>query len=174
MTRYRARDKYFHWLIGLIGEDDSSNVSYEKLLTYLHDTTFRYSIRMDENRANDGIDLRYQFAKQYECESPMYGPCTVLEMMIALSFRCEETMDDATIGDRTAQWFWGMVKSLGLGSMYDRIFDEKYVEEVIENFLDRNYAPDGKGGLFTVKNCEYDLRDVEIWHQLWWYIDSIM
>ena len=47
------------------------------------------------------------------------------------------------------------------------------VEDVIERFLDREYGPDGKGGLFTVRHCEYDLRDVEIWYQLCWYLDSI-
>jgi hypothetical protein len=102
------------------------------------------------------------------------GPCTVLEMMIALANRCEETiMDDPDIGDRTGQWFWGMITNMGLGSMSDDRYDRRYVEYVITRLLDREYEPDGTGGLFTVRDCDRDMRDVEIWYQLCWYLDSI-
>ena len=94
-------------------------------------------------------------------------------MMLALAIRCEETiMDDPKVGNRTKQWFWGMVTNLGLGSMTDDRFDRRFVDDVVERFLDRRYEPDGTGGLFTVRNCRYDLRKVEIWYQVCWYLDS--
>lgn len=180
MTQYKINNDYFEWLFNLVCGDRYSRdyITYEKLLRYLHDTEFRYSIPKDKNRAGDGIDLRYRFAIRYSDsqDATLYlkGPCSVLEMMIALAIRCEENiMDDAQIGDRTGQWFWQMVANLGLGSMDDNRFDIQLVEDVIERFLDREYEPDGKGGLFTVRHCEYDLRDVEIWYQLCWYLDSI-
>ena len=83
-------------------------------------------------------------------------------------------MDNPAVGDRTAQWFWSMIVSLGLGSMTDSRFDEYYVERVIDRFLNRDYSPDGRGGLFTIPRCEEDLRDVEIWYQTTWYLDTIM
>ena len=93
--------------------------------------------------------------------------------MIALAIRCEENiMDDTSYGDRTAQWFWGMITSLGLGDQTDSRIDYIYVDDVIKRFLDRDYEPNGKGGLFTIKNCRQDLRKVEIWYQLCWYLDS--
>jgi hypothetical protein len=96
-------------------------------------------------------------------------------MMVALAIECEVTiMDDPNIGDRTGQWFWGMIVNLGLGSMTDYKFDDIYVEGVVRRFLDREYEPNGKGGLFTVKNCRYDLRTVEIWNQMCWYLGTIM
>ena len=82
-------------------------------------------------------------------------------------------MDDPDLGDRTSQWFWRMIVSLGLGSMVDERFDISMVHDVVERFLNREYEPNGKGGLFTIRHCEYDLRDVEIWYQLCWYLDSI-
>lgn len=144
----------------------------------LHSTEFRYSISRDENRAEDGIDLRRRFAYDYDviddADEYLTEPCSVLEMMLALAIRCEENiMDDPSIGDRTTQWFWQMVVNLGLGSMTDDNFDKKFVKSIIKRFLDRNYDPDGKGGLFRLRNCMYDLRDVEIWAQLCWYLDSI-
>ena len=83
-------------------------------------------------------------------------------------------MDDPEIGDRTTQWFWGMISNLGLSGMYDGNFDLVMVKWNINRFLNREYSPDGKGGLFTVRDCEYDLRDVEIWTQLCWYLDKFV
>mgnify|MGYP003235589453 FL=1 len=95
-------------------------------------------------------------------------------MILALAIRCEETiMDDPSIGDRTQQWFWGMITNLGLGSMTDSRFDRDAANDILERFLDREYEPDGKGGLFTVRNCDSDLRDVEIWYQMCWYLNHI-
>ena len=103
----------------------------------------------------------------------LYRPCSVLEMMIALALRCDAFMDDPEIGERTSQWFWDMIINLGLGYMIDEKYDEYVVDEIIRRFLDRDYEPDGKGGLFRIKRCMYDLREVEIWYQLCWYLDAI-
>jgi hypothetical protein len=95
-------------------------------------------------------------------------------MIMALAIRCEENfMDDPSRGNRTQQWFWGMIRNLGLGSMTDDRFDERAVRKTIEIFLNREYEPDGRGGLFTIRHRREDLRNVEIWYQLCWYLDSI-
>ena len=102
-------------------------------------------------------------------------PCSVLEMLIALAMRCEEhIMDDPDIGNRTGQWFWSMITNLGLGSMTDAKFDRVKINHVILIFLDRKYKPNGEGGLFTVRNCPRDLRTIEIWYQMCWYLDDIL
>lgn len=176
------RDDYFGWLYDTVCRRRySERISYRRLLTHLHSIKFRYSIPRDGNRAEDGENLRYRYTldRGYDLyqESAIYildFPCTVLEMMVALAIKCEENiMDDPSIGNRTAQWFWGMVVSLGLGSMTDDKYDERTVDGIIERFLDRDYEPNGKGGLFTIRNYDGDLRDAEIWHQLCWYLDSI-
>lgn len=169
---------YFKWMCQLVcNERYFKRLSYQRLLIYLDSIDFMVIVPMDDNRAKDGIDLRYRF--EYETGVPIYDlrnkPCSVLEMMIALAIRCEEhIMDDDNIGDRTGQWFWNMIVNLGLGSMSDAQFDKKYVDNVVLNFLNRDYAPNGKGGLFTINNCRYDLRTVEIWYQMCWYLDNIL
>lgn len=177
--RNRIKDEYFEWLFNLIcGKRFSKSISYRKLLTYLHSIEFTYSIPNDANRAEDGIDLRYRYS--VECGSKedvgyLDGPCSILEMMIALAIRCEESiMDDPDIGDRTGQWFWGMVTNLGLGYMTDDRFDRAAAVDIVYTFLNREYEPDGKGGLFRIRQCPYDLREIEIWYQLCWYLDSIV
>ena len=179
----RIANEYFEWLLKLTcGEGRSRRFSYKKLLTRLHNIRFRYSIAHDRNRAEDGVDLRYRFVLIHGYEDSydlvmeaLDKPCSVLEMMVALAIRCEENiMDDPNIGDRTSQWFWGMVTNLGLGSMTDEQYDRRFVDDIVKTFLDRKYAPDGKGGLFRVRDCDRDLRTVEIWYQLCWFINTIV
>ena len=173
---------YFNWLYQLVCNDRYSfKFSHHRLLMRLHSIHFSWIIKEDENRAYDGLALRYRF----ECENGLepdtmnlyFGdkPCTVLEMMIALAIKCEEgIMYDPYYGDRTGQWFWSMIVSLGLGGMTDQRYNREEVDDVIFTFLTRKYDYDGKGGLFTIPDCGVDIRNVEIWTQMCWYIDSII
>lgn len=182
MTKDELNNLYFDWMYQLISNDErySSRLSFRKLLYLLHDTEFTYMIEMDGNRYEDGVNLRYRFGYKYGVSNAEIAdcldtrPCSVLEMMIALSIRLEEhIMDDPDIGDRTGQWFWDMIVNLGLGSMDDSKFDKAYAIDVIRRFLNRDYGRDGKGGLFTIEHCGYDMRDVEIWYQANWYLANI-
>lgn len=164
------------------GERYPEHVSFRRLLKHLHNIEFTYSMTMDGNRAANGINLRYNFAlaNGYEDDTDeimdiLDGPCSVLEMIVALAIHCEkDIMDDPRYGDRTGQWFWGMIVNLGLGGMTDDRYDGQVVEDVIQRFLDRKYKPDGTGGLFTIRDCKRDLRKVEILHQLNWYLNTIV
>ena len=177
MTQTTVINAYFEWMYNIVcGDRFPNGVSYRRLLMHLHDTEFIYSIPRDANRAEDGVNLRYRFA--YETGYPeayLEGPCSVLEMVIALAIRIEETiMDDPVVGNRTGQWVWGMLNNLGLGFMDDARYDGNYVEDVLLRLLHRHYSPNGSGGLFTIKHCRDDLRDVEIWYQACWYLDTIV
>ena len=170
--------EYFEWMCHVVCDRRfAKENSYRKLLSYLHSVEFTWTrrFRRDANRAEDGESLRWRFA--YENHMHIYDeldkPCSVLEMILALAFRCEEIMDDANVGNRTGQWFWKMITNLGLGAMTDQLYDPEYVEKTVRNFLNRKYEPDGHGGLFVIRNCEYDLRKEEIWTQMTWFLDSI-
>jgi hypothetical protein len=170
-------DEYFEWMYGLICNEDS----YRRILEYLHGVEFISHMRGDGDRAYDGRSLRRRFALSHDdydydyVMEQLHGPCSVLEMMIALAFRCEENiMHDTRYGDRTAQWFWRMMVSLGLGSMTNSRYDDRYVEEVITTFLNHKYEPNGRGGLFTIRDCNHDLRKFTIWKQAMWYLDTMI
>lgn len=175
----QVNNEYFEWIFNLVcGKRYSEYISFRKLLMHLHAAEFTFTISKDINRAKDGADLRYRFALSLDSMDILEyldGPCSVLEMMVALAIRCEENiMDDPRVGDRTGQWFWGMISNLGLGGMSDDRFDKRYVDGVLERFLNRRYEPNGRGGLFTILNCDRDLRTIEIWVQLLWYLDNIV
>lgn len=173
-------DEYFAWLSDKVCKGRfSKDVSYSELLHALHKTEFRWKMRNDANRASDGLMLRRRFASFMGFEEDYFlpyitGPCTVLEMMIALAIRCEVSiMDNPKVGDRTAQWFWEMINNMELGGMYNNNFDKFHVNDVIDRFIDREYSPNGKGGLFYIRNCKCDLAMVEIWDQMCWYLNGI-
>lgn len=170
------RNGYFDWLCELVDLNRyNEDVSYHKLLEHLHKIEFTWIIPKDANRANDGTKLRWKYYLRFHETPDESAPCSVLEMMVALAFRCETTiMDDPELGDRTGQWFWGMIHNLGLTSMRDYNFDPDYVDEVIARLLNREYKRDGTGGLFRVKNCKSDMRKVEIWCQLSWYLNTFI
>ena len=180
-----VREAYLDWMIHFVQpiliDKYSGPYSYDKLLTYLHTIPFVYYVPNDENRAGDGVSLRFRYAVEYEelrpIDETLYllddGPCSVLEMLVGLALRCEETIqDDTNYGNRTEQWFWGMIANLGLGGMYNANFDQTYVDEVIDRFHNRQYEPDGQGGLFRIRDIDCDLRKMEIWRQMCWYINS--
>lgn len=165
--------KYYDWLVGWIMPKNQKPCY--RLLETLHSVEFHWSIQMDANRAQDGLDLRYRYSDENGIDdiTDELGPCTVLEMMVALAIRCEETiMDDPDIGDRTGFWFWGMIKSMGLSRMTDENFNEALVYSKINKMLDREYQSNGAGGLFTIKYIDHDMRDIEIWYQMLWYLNG--
>ena len=177
----RIEKEYFEWMYKLVVNDRYSRTSsYRKLMRALDETEFYYDIPMDGNRFEDGIDLRYKFGRKKGYEDGEiavaldYRPCSVLEMMIALSLRCEDQiMTDPDRGNRVGQWFWEMVVSLGLGGMNDLNFDERYFDKVMTRFLNRTYKKNGEGGLFTISDRSKDMRTTEIWYQMHWYLREI-
>lgn|SRR5574344_533258 len=176
---YNIEQQYFDWICDSIGT--RSEPSYLKLLYHLDSVEFDYILDMDRNRMEDGVDLRYRFGYYMQYPKELIQrtidnrPCSVLEMMAALAIRCEEDiMCDPDEGDRTGEWFWRMIDTLGLSDMADSDFDVEYVDYIITRFLNREYEPNGEGGLFSVRRCRADMRTVEIWYQMMWYLDEIL
>ena len=164
MNRDDILNEYFNWLCDIVvGKRFNENLSFTKLLVHLHETPFEWYIRNDSNRAEDGKSLRFRFGlyltdNDFEEADQIanaitrgIGGCSVLEMMTALSIRC-----------------------LHLNGMSNDHYDHAYVDECLQTFMKRTYAPDGDGGLFRIPGIDADLREVEIWYQLLWYLDTIV
>ncbi len=180
-------EPYFEWMVSKIGNVDdpfASKVTYNKLLNHLHyNSEFTYCMPQDENIELNGINLRDVFC--YECDydkdtvvPALSRPCTLLEAMVALAIKMEKSMAaDTDFGDRTGQWFWTMIKNMHLGGFDDESFDPDYADVYINRCLERNYKPDGDGGFFKIEGIDNrgeDMRDVEIWMQVCWYMDTVL
>lgn len=165
---------YFDWIVARC-MPKSESVVRTKLLEHLQNTEFKVRNPRDINRSGDGVALRTRYTREtgdlLDFESLS---CSVLELIAALALRCEEDiMYDPDIGDRTAEWFCGMLKSLGLYSMTDNLYDEEFADYILNRFMSGQYEPNGKGGLFTLQyyppNAP-DMRLLEIWYQMHWYL----
>lgn len=181
MNRDYLRNDYFNWLQRLVvdGPGYFPRKSYKRLFRHLFETQFIFLLDMDENRAGDGINLRYSYGREYDIPQPAIAsllddrPCSVLEMMIALATRCEnQVMSNPDIGNRAGLWFWNMLKSLGLHNMSDDRYDASEVNYILDRFLMRKYDDDGQGGLYTIKNVVRSMREIEIWYQMMQYLNE--
>lgn len=176
MTKEKIEDLYFMWLYGLVCGEDESRI---ELCRILHSIPFEYSLGMDGNREADGIDIRYRFGYENGYADYVIAayidilPCSVFEMMAALANRCEEQiMSDPEKGNRTYVWFSEMLKSLGVYDETNDVINDDHVHKSVFRFLNRKYERNGKGGLFTVNNRKDDMRNVEIWYQMMFWLDE--
>lgn len=180
MYEFDITTEYRNWIRDLAIPNKLIQNNYSKLLNKLECIEFTYTYPNDKNRYLDGINLRYRFGKEFNIDYDTINiyldtqPCSILEMMVALAFKIEEhIMSDPEIGDRTGLWFSEMLNSLHISCMEDFQYDSTYIEEQIECFLNHNYESNGSGGLFTVPGITKDMRDMEIWYQMSWYLNSL-
>ena len=169
----RIETLYFDWLIDHIC-DEHDIFNYENLLWHLFYRDFVWIRPLDKNCAIYGCRLRDDFMD--ECSSarrimslnnPFMGrECSILELIVSLAIRMEDmVMSNDVFGDRTGYWFWLMIDNLGLGNMVNSQFDSIKVDNIIDNFLNRTYEKNGKGGLFVINDKNIDMRNCDIWQQ---------
>lgn len=167
-------DRYFEWLYGQVGAVRNRNParSYWKLLVALYTTEFQWFVSNDDNRIEDGKDLRFEFIDEYGDEGVHQDwlelGCSMLEMMLALARRMSYEAEGTSV-----DWFWKMVKNLELDTYTDAVYEiaiSEEVEEVLERVNKRTYARSGAGGLFPLRYSTHDQRTVELWYQMSAYL----
>ena len=99
----QIKQDYFAWLCELVGAD-TGNPPYLILAKELHATEFTWCVRNDDNRASDGLQLRAEYGNSL---GYFDGPCSVLEMLIALARRIDfELSIPENVRDYTSRFFW--------------------------------------------------------------------
>jgi hypothetical protein len=164
---------YLGFLCNLV--DNSKE--YSILLSSLHDIKFYSLVPNDDNRIEDGKQWRQKFEEEVG-----YNPafslshldedcCSVLEMLIGLSYRLEFETIDSSWEKTPSEWIFILLDNLSL-SPYDDIFMrpnrsiDNLIYDKIEVLVYRRYEKNGYGGLFPLKNPRKDQRKVEIWYQM--------
>ena len=161
---------YFKWMVDKVCDRVQKRL-YSKLLKHLNEITFVVKHPLDENREDDGYELRYRFgyetgANQHDIANYIDDhPCTVLEMMVAMVLR----MDDMIYDDGSCKlYFWDMIEAIGLGYMTDEMYNAQSVNKIVDRFM---YRQTNKG-IFDIDDRGRDLRDVEFWCQAMWYLSE--
>lgn len=158
---------YFKWLYEQVAD---SFPSYWKLLKLLYTKEFVWFVPNDDNRIEDGRDLRYEFVDQFKNENPDQGwmrlGCSFLELLIGLSrrfsFECE---------GEPREWFWHILKNINLHDYDDdKTLPIQDIDDILDRVIWRTYKHNGVGGLFPLVEPCQDQREIELWYQLSAYI----
>lgn len=170
---------YFNWLYSKVASvsNPTPSLTYLTLLRDLHSTEFVWLLSGDDNRAEDGLDLRREFHREifaaFGEELPwMHEGCSVLEMLIAFARRASFQTDQPA-----REWFWIFLENLGLADLNDAYDGDitSVVNDVTYRLIWRQYQRDGQGGMFPLMDPPEDQRKVEIWYQFSeWLVDQDM
>lgn len=164
---------YLRWLYAQIGNVRHRNpqLTYWALARQMYAKEFVWFTPNDDNRCEDGLDIRHEFAAEYHMDVDelwLTMGCSFLEMLIGLSRRLAFEDDREPRG-----WFWRLIENLDLEEFTDRNYNPRAVsrvDEVMDTVIWRTYHHDGRGGLFPLEHPTADQRDVEIWYQLCAYL----
>lgn len=162
-------EDYFSWLCSLTGSR-SVRRQYQNLLHQLHLKPFRWFVYNDDNRNEDGKELRYEYIGETGTDEPdqLDFDASMLEMLIALSRRASFESYGTP-----AEWFWKLIENLDLQHYTDANWDrgvEEEVNEALEMVIQRSYSIDGRGGLFPLRMAKNNQKRVELWYQLAAYL----
>jgi hypothetical protein len=169
---------YFKWLYSQVASLRLKNPSrtYWSLLLDLFKKEFEWFVPNDDNRKEDGRDLRHEFVELHEIDDPdlewLGLPCSMLEMMIGLSRRLSFEADG-----EPRDWFWHLVENLDLHKYNDKNYDDRgrdNIDRALDIVIWRRYSASGRGGLFPLKNPQSDQREVEVWYQLSAYLNELL
>lgn len=166
---------YLLWLYSRTGnvEETRPSLTYWKLFQQLRDTEFVWFVHNDDNRVEDGRELRRYFLDDIRVSEDdvdqrwFHRSCSVLEMLIGLAIRIEFDAEFTV-----AKWFWEMLSNSGLSGYVDWRYDARAVEDIVQRILWRTYNHDGDGGLFPLRHPELDQRHVELWYQAQAYLQE--
>jgi len=165
-------ESYLTWLYGQVSSvrTKSPTRTHWGLLRQLYTTEFVWFVPNDDNRAEDGKELRKEFFLDesiFEVDPDWIDlECSVLEMLVALSRRLSFEAEG-----ETRWWFWHLLENLELTHYNDKEYDNQdYINKAIDRLLNRRYKKDGLGGLFPLDYAGEDQRKVELWYQLASYV----
>lgn len=168
---------YLKWLYANIGSVKTRNTerTYWSLARQLYRTEFVWFIPNDDNRVEDGRDLRYEFIRQYDIQPDssewMSLGCSMFEMLIGLSRRLSFEAEG-----EPREWFWQLMQNIDLEHHTDAHCSqtpercEKQIAKAADNVIWRTYSPNGHGGLFPLQHADEDQTEVELWYQLCAYV----
>lgn len=171
-------EQYFTWLYGQVASVKLKNPSrtHWSLAKQLYTKEFVWIIPNDDNRLEDGKDLRREFLEAYEIDildlNWLDLGCSMLEMLIGLSRGLSFEADG-----EPSVWFWHLIETVDLEQYNDRNYNDlarRRIDDTLDRIIWRTYSPNGQGGLFPIRNPAQDQREVELWYQLNTYLVELL
>lgn len=165
-------EHYFSWLYSLVGTvvEKNRELTHWELLKLMYTTEFTWLLELDEDRAVDGIALRFEFQDLAKLdiadEAWLTLGCSVLEAMVGISRRLS-----TEAGGESFEWFWQLVENLDLSKYTDAtVLPVDDIDQILEEVVWRTYQSNGTGGFFPLNHATCDQRFVDIGEQMNFYL----
>lgn len=161
---------YFEWLYSQACSVKRKNPAstYWKLFKILFTHEFLWFVPNDDNRIEDGKDLRYEFLYSKGMEPSdidqdwLHMGVSMLELFVGLSRRLAFQTNA-----EPEEWFWELLENLDLRKYNDSVhIPRATVEERLDRVIWRTYSRTGRGGLFPLRRARHDQREIELWYQM--------
>ena len=186
---YFDGSSYVEWLESFTIDErvsDDRRLTYEHLLKTLWEIYYIPSIGNDDDRAAEGIELRRRYynvltrqtgVRVYgdaaEDLEKIFGRCRVLEMLVALSMRMYDLMQDLGVYNSVSRWFWEIMQCVGFDELDDISWqgsrDKRLVNEVCNSIMTlsgNRSSSEWGGGWFGLS----EWKELEIWYQMHAYL----
>lgn len=188
--QYFNNESYVEWLESFTIDEtinDEDRLSYKNLIRALWSIDYIPTIGNDDDRAAEGLQLRTRyndilarkagkgnFYTPNVCE--IFGECRVLEMLVALSMRMYDLMQDMGLYNSVSRWFWEIMEAVGFDILDDEYWTsgdidaDDYVWETCEHIMnhDGTYSNGHRGGWFWIVGWE----KMEVWYQMHTFLKS--
>lgn len=165
-------NQYFRWLydrVVSVMQVDGWH-SYGVVCTAMHSIIFQALVPHDDNRIAESAELRTEFLNTdpnifpHDRNDVMFRDASIFEVLVMLANKANFMieLDDC-------KWFQIFLKNLGLDLYCDAYCLDHgtgHIFRVLRRLNTRTYRPDGRGGLFPLKNPGGDQRQTELWYQL--------
>lgn len=167
-------EDYLRWLEPQVRDEQyTQGQQYWGLLSIMFEKEFEWTVFNDDNRVQDGLDLRAEFCFANHIRADALkdlGQCSFLEVLIGLSRRLAFAAGGTANG-----WAWQLVTNIELHKMSDPLSRRKVrrIDDVLDTVIWRTYQPDGVGGFFPLAWPDEDQTQKELWYQMAAFIDEL-
>lgn len=168
---------YLCWLMNQCQLEAAGPYGYLSLCEILLDTYFLSLIEFDENRAEEGRELREEWAESQggdisETEMLPYT-CNMLELILVMARRMAYEMMDSQYEAGVGKWVMEILENAGLATFRNDYFetDPEYhgnrIKAILKDIIYRRYLHTGDGGFFPAKfYTTKDYRKMELLTQM--------
>lgn len=168
---------YLCWLMNQCQLEVEGPDGYLSLCEILLDTYFLSMIEFDENRAEEGRELREEWAEAEGGDTSKIEmlpyTCNMLELILVMARRMAYEMMDSQYEAGVGKWVMEILENAGLATFRNDYFDTdpeyqgNRIKAILKDIIYRRYLHTGDGGFFPAKfYTTKDYRQMELLTQM--------
>ena len=167
---------YTGWLMDQCQLESYGAEGYVDMCTVLQRMYFVSLIEFDENRVEEGKELREEWAETQGGDIHDLGmipyTCTALEMILVMARRMCFEMSDSQYEAGVGKWVMELLENAGLATYRNDIYETdpdyccRKIKAIMNDIIYRRYLPDGQGSFFPMNESHGDARQMELLVQM--------